>query len=230
MMKSITIGQRPVNGTAKKYLEDSEVMKVSTRELKEQVLSPDEPSVDIVRIGRQASEMEGATKRVGGAGEAMEHLSERKTRSFGCSDGGQDEHAEDSTRRLSEADLPGAKGAGAEDKGSAGTRTKEPQVKGERARTSQRWESSRAMGQWSGFGSRSSSLAFDTDEAMSASSWMAKEADEAISESSWTLLAKGKESRLAKSKCVRFSKQKYRTASRRFPARCCRSSCCCSSP
>ena len=33
-----------------KYLEDSEVMKVSTRELKEQVLSPDESSVKKVRM------------------------------------------------------------------------------------------------------------------------------------------------------------------------------------
>ena len=37
-----------------KYLEDSEVMKVSTRELKEQVLSSDESSVNTVRIARQA--------------------------------------------------------------------------------------------------------------------------------------------------------------------------------
>ena len=37
-----------------KYLEDSEVMKVSTRELKDQVLSPDESTVNIVRIARQA--------------------------------------------------------------------------------------------------------------------------------------------------------------------------------
>ena len=36
------------------------------------------------------------------------------------------------------------------------------------------------------------SLAFDTDEAMSASSKMAKEADEAMSESFWTALAKEK--------------------------------------
>ena len=67
---------------------------------------------------------------------------------------------------------------------------------GERARTLQRLESSRAVGQWSGahdnssFGSCSSSLAFDTDEAMSASSKMAKETDDAMSESSWTGLAK----------------------------------------
>ena len=43
--------------TAKKmlrYLEDSESLKVSTGELKEQVLSPDESSVSIVRIARQA--------------------------------------------------------------------------------------------------------------------------------------------------------------------------------
>ena len=37
-----------------KYLEDSEALKVSTRELKEQVLSPNEPSVNIVRVARQA--------------------------------------------------------------------------------------------------------------------------------------------------------------------------------
>ena len=53
------------------------------------------------------------------------------------------------------------------------------------------------MCQWSGtfdnssFGSCSSYLAFDTDEAMSASSQMVK-ADEALSESSWTVLAKGR--------------------------------------
>ena len=37
-----------------KYLEDSEVLKVSTREFKEHVLSPDEWSVRKVRIARQA--------------------------------------------------------------------------------------------------------------------------------------------------------------------------------
>ena len=37
-----------------KYLEDSEVMKVSTRELEEQVLSPNEPRIDVLRIARQA--------------------------------------------------------------------------------------------------------------------------------------------------------------------------------
>ena len=37
-----------------KYLDESEVMKVSTRELKEQVLSPDESSVNRVHIARQA--------------------------------------------------------------------------------------------------------------------------------------------------------------------------------
>ena len=36
-----------------KYLEDSGVTKVSTRELKEQVLSPSESSANIVRIARQ---------------------------------------------------------------------------------------------------------------------------------------------------------------------------------
>ena len=36
------------------YSEDSEVLKVGTRELKEHVLSPDESSVRKVHIGRQA--------------------------------------------------------------------------------------------------------------------------------------------------------------------------------
>ena len=58
-----------------------------------------------------------APERTGGAGGALPGAQggsgahERKTRSFGYSDGGQDEHAEDSTRRDSEA----------EEKGSAGT-------------------------------------------------------------------------------------------------------------
>ena len=69
----------------------------------------------------------------------------------------------------------------------------------ERARTLQRLESSKAIGQWIGvhdnssFGSCSSSLALGTDEAMSASSRTAQEVDEAMSESSWTALAKGME-------------------------------------
>ena len=37
-----------------KYLEDSEVKKVSIRKLEEQVLSPDESSVKEVRFARQA--------------------------------------------------------------------------------------------------------------------------------------------------------------------------------
>ena len=37
-----------------KYLDDGEALKVSTRELKEQVLSSTEPSVNRVRIARQA--------------------------------------------------------------------------------------------------------------------------------------------------------------------------------
>ena len=54
----------------------------------------------------------------------------------------------------------------------------------------QRLEASRAMGPWSGghdyssLGSCSSSLAFNTDEAVSATSRMAQEVDEAMSESS----------------------------------------------
>ena len=64
-----------------KYLEDSGVRKVSTRELKEQVLSPDESSVNTVRIARQTrsergpqrqyGEIRGASERAGGAGEAL---------------------------------------------------------------------------------------------------------------------------------------------------------------
>ena len=37
-----------------KYLEDTEALKVSTREVKEHVLSPDESNVNKVRIARQA--------------------------------------------------------------------------------------------------------------------------------------------------------------------------------
>ena len=37
-----------------KFLEDSEVAKVSIRELEEQVLSPNESRINIVRIARQA--------------------------------------------------------------------------------------------------------------------------------------------------------------------------------
>ena len=79
--------------------------------------------------------MGGALGRAGGAGEAPPGAQggsgalKRKTRSFGYSDGGQDEHAEGSTRRLSEADLPGVKRAGgAEDEGNVGTRTKVAQA------------------------------------------------------------------------------------------------------
>ena len=42
------------------------------------------------------------------------------------------------------------------------------------------------------FRSCSSSLALDTDEAMSASSRIAQDADDVMSESSWTTLAKGR--------------------------------------
>ena len=37
-----------------KYLEDSEITKVSTRELEEQVMSPNEPRSSVVRIARQS--------------------------------------------------------------------------------------------------------------------------------------------------------------------------------
>ena len=61
------------------------------------------------------------------------------------------------------------------------------------------WRSLGPVGQYSGahdnssFGSCSSSLAFDADEATSASSKMAQDADEAKSESSWIALAKEKD-------------------------------------
>ena len=42
-----------------KCWEDSQALKVSTRELKEQVLSPDESSVSVVRIARQARSEQG---------------------------------------------------------------------------------------------------------------------------------------------------------------------------
>ena len=132
-----------------KYLEDCEAMKVSTGELKEQVLSPDESNVRkcMLRGSREVREAkscfrfsdkarkalrEEQLKGLGGAGEALPGAQgggvafTRETKSYDCSDGGQDEHAEDRIRRLSEADLPGVERAGgAEDKGSAGTRTKE---------------------------------------------------------------------------------------------------------
>ena len=42
-----------------KYLEDSEVTKVSTRELKERILSPNESNVNIMRIAKQARNEKG---------------------------------------------------------------------------------------------------------------------------------------------------------------------------
>ena len=69
----------------------------------------------------------------------------------------------------------------------------------ETTRTMQRLEESRAISPWSGchdyssFGSCSSSLAPNADEAMSASSRMAQGVDEVMSESSWTALTKEKE-------------------------------------
>ena len=69
----------------------------------------------------------------------------------------------------------------------------------ERARMLHRMELSGAVGHCSGafdnssFGSCSSSLALDTDEAMFASYKMAQDADDAMSESSWAAAAKGKE-------------------------------------
>ena len=60
-------------------------------------------------------------------------------------------------------------------------------------------ELSGAVGHFSGgldnssFGSCSSFLAHDTNEATSASSWVAQDADDAMSEPSWTALTKRKE-------------------------------------
>ena len=122
----------------------------------------------------------------------------RETISFNYSDEEQDEYAEGRTfqrqifQELKELDEQ---------------RTKEPlelvqrkhklikcEGERERARMLQRLESPRAGGQWSGNHDNSSfgscSLAFDTDEAMSAPSKRAKDADEAKSKSSWTALAR----------------------------------------
>ena len=111
------------------YLEDSEALQVSTRELKGQVLSSDESSVGTVRIVRQArsekskkvvSDLQTRSERgphfqygeMGGAIDGPDRAGEvlpggqggsgtfkRKTRSLGYSDGGQDEHAEGSIGR-----------------------------------------------------------------------------------------------------------------------------------
>ena len=57
LTKRTTIAGQTCEGIAKKMSkcsEDSEVTKVSTSELKEQILSPSESSVKIVRIARQA--------------------------------------------------------------------------------------------------------------------------------------------------------------------------------
>ena len=97
-----------------KYLEDSEAMKVSTRELKEQVLSPDESTGDIVRIARQARSEKSKTMFQifrQGANEvliaSMEQLRGLVVLERDCLALRKDEQAEDSTRRLSVADLPG---------------------------------------------------------------------------------------------------------------------------
>ena len=71
----------------------------------------------------------------------------------------------------------------------------------ERARTMQRLEVTRTTSPLSGharspFGSCSSSLAPNIDEAMSASSRISQEIEEAKSEASWTVLAKEKGKRL----------------------------------
>ena len=121
-----------------KYLEDSEVMKVSTRELKEQVLSPDESSVNEVRIARQARG-ENSKKLFQifrqGANEVFiasmarweEQLKGLVVLEWHClalkgKMNMQKTAPEDLQRQIFE-ELEGA-----EDKGSAGTRTKEAQV------------------------------------------------------------------------------------------------------
>ena len=108
-----------------KYLEDSEVTKVSTRELEEQVLSPHESRINSVRIARQArnekrkscfrfseeekSKSSSLVRRDGMNNDAQggSGAFTRKTRSSDRSDGEQEGRAEDSTRRLSGADLRG---------------------------------------------------------------------------------------------------------------------------
>ena len=99
-----------------KYSEDSEAMKVSTRELKEQVLSPDESTVKKVRIARQARSEKSKTMFQifrQGANEVLiasvEQLRGLVVLERDCLALRKDEQAEDSTRRLSVADLPGTK-------------------------------------------------------------------------------------------------------------------------
>ena len=83
-----------------------------------------ENSKKLFQIFKQkANEVGGTSERVGGAGGGMPGTQgrrgafERETRSVDCSDGGEDERAEGSARRLSEADFPGVERAGgAEDK------------------------------------------------------------------------------------------------------------------
>ena len=109
------------------HLDESEALKVSTKESKEQVLSPNEPSVNKERIARQArsdnsqeivpdlqqtrnkrdpsrqhGEMGGALENVDCAGKGMpgthgNSALDRETRSVGYFDEGQDEYAESRT-------------------------------------------------------------------------------------------------------------------------------------
>ena len=110
--KTTIIGRRLLNGLQRKcssILEDSEVTKVSTRELKERAQSPNESSVNIVRMARQAryekgnkliaifrqedNEVVRTIERLGTAGEALPGAQggsgafQRRTRSSGRSDG-----------------------------------------------------------------------------------------------------------------------------------------------
>ena len=138
--------------------------------------------------------MGGTIEGPDGAGEALPGAQGgsgalgRKSRSFGCSDGGQDEHAEDFQKQILQEvkELEEQKTKDALELVHKKHKLVKWEGERERARTLQRLESSRAIGQWSGVHdnsssvSCSSSLAFDTDEAMSASSKMARDADEAM--------------------------------------------------
>ena len=115
-----------------KFLEDSEAAKVSTRDLKERASFPNESNVNTVRSAKQArneknnktirdlqtwrergrlhkcGEVSGTIQRLRSAGETLlgaqvgSGTFERKTRSYGRSDGEQERHAEDSSGKCQE--------------------------------------------------------------------------------------------------------------------------------
>ena len=201
-----------------KYLEDSEALKISTGELKERILSPEkvrlarqarsEESKKLFQIFRQgANEVEMGRARERhclALREEVEHLNERHEVVTIFMEGQmnlQKVAPEDFQRQIFQElkELEEQKIKEALELAQRKHKLIKWEGERERARTLQRLESSRAVGQWSGPTTipplvRAHLLWPLTDEATSASSKMAKEADEAMSESSWTALAKEKES------------------------------------